>query len=289
MQGKSPHKVPVTPPLVDPVHEFALFTNAKCGGTSLKPWFFANLGLPQLDHRPIALMATFGPRYALQHLRLGRRLLAAVESAAQSDAAYRIALQRLGGFYRQAYGGPVMRSSRAAGFFRICVTRDPYARVVSAYLDKFCGDSRGNRWAMAVVDRAGRDGGITFDQFLGYLETTADDECNPHWRRQTYNLEGHRIDAFVRLEQLESEMSALADIVGAEHLSMLGRRLKQGAAVKDAKADVTDLTEVHSMTIAAGREAAGGLPDPACFLTTRAKERIRAIYAADFDRLPYTP
>jgi len=32
-------------PLVDPVHRFILFTNAKCGGTTLKAWFFDNLDL----------------------------------------------------------------------------------------------------------------------------------------------------------------------------------------------------------------------------------------------------
>ena len=64
--------VPDPIPLVDPARRFVLFTNGKCGGTTLKSWFFANLDLPGFERRPLRFLATFGPRYVYRHLRTGR-------------------------------------------------------------------------------------------------------------------------------------------------------------------------------------------------------------------------
>ena len=119
-----------------------------------------------------------------------------------------------------------MASGAAERYFRVCVARDPYRRIVSAYLDKVCGDGRGAGWVQAVIHEAGCDGALSFEQLLGYLEAVNERVCNPHWRRQTYVLDDQRVDAFVRVERLQEEMSMLADIVGTAHLPMLGERLQ---------------------------------------------------------------
>ena len=68
-------------PLVDPVRRFVLYTNAKCGGTTLKTWFFENVGFPTLHWRPATLFPAFGPAYAMAHLRRGAWLAFRATSA----------------------------------------------------------------------------------------------------------------------------------------------------------------------------------------------------------------
>jgi len=97
-------------PMVDPVHRFVLFTNAKCGGTTLKAWFFDNLGLATLHRRPGQLLASFGPRYALSHMRRGRHLAAAVARAPDGEA-YNAALRDCITYYRHAFCARLMAAN----------------------------------------------------------------------------------------------------------------------------------------------------------------------------------
>lgn len=277
-------------PMVDPLHRFVLFTNAKCGGTTLKAWFFDNVDFVSLHRRPDRLLGAFGLRYTVSHLRRGRRLAATVaqtRGGPGESEPYKAALRDFIRYYRAALCWRVMVSPEAESYFRICVVRNPFDRIVSAYLDKFCSFGRDGRDApyVAEVLRALGTEDPTFLQFLGYLETADEAECNPHWRRQTYITEGQRIDALVRLEHLHDEMAAHAAVVGAEHLDLLRRKLQStGRAAPTA---VEDLSGTPSLEIAAGRAASGRFPPFACFLTPETRARIRAIYAADFAQLPY--
>lgn len=92
-------------------------------------------------------------------------------------------------------------------------------------MDKICGDDREAPWVRAVREGGGTGGDITFEGFLDYLER-AGDACDPHWRRQSYVMEGHAIDAFVRLERLEEDFRAVAYRVGGAHLGLFAPRLQ---------------------------------------------------------------
>lgn len=268
--------VPEPVPLVDPVRRFVLFTNGKCGGTTLKTWFFANLDLPGLERRPLRLLAAFGPRYAWRYLRRGRK----VAARAGRDVAQ---VRRLTNFYRQAYCRPALETGAAESFFKLAVVRHPEDRVVSGFVDKICGEDRDEPWVRAVRDAGGTDGEITFEGFLGYLERAGDD-CDPHWRRQSYVMEGHALDAFARVERLEEDFRAVADRVGGAHLGLFARRFQSNPY--DAAA-APDMTRRTSREIMDWREAHGAFPPKAAFLTDATRARIRRIYAADFARLPY--
>ena len=90
-------------PLVDPVHRFVLFTNAKCGGTTLKAWFFENLDFATLHRRPATLVGAFGPAYAAAHLRRGWRLARRAARAAPGSSDHKERLRAFVTFYRRAY------------------------------------------------------------------------------------------------------------------------------------------------------------------------------------------
>jgi len=210
-------------PLVDPVHRFVLFTNAKCGGTTLKAWFFENLDFATLHWRPATLVGAFGPAYAAAHLRRGWRLARRAARAAPGSSDHKEGLRVFVTFYRRAYCSAAMAADPGADYRRICVTRHPARRLVSAYLDKFCSDEARLPFMQDVLRAVGRDA-PSFRDFLGYLETVDERACNPHWRRQTYVLDGQHIDDFVRIEALHAEMTRLADVVGARRLPLQQRQ-----------------------------------------------------------------
>src|SRR4051794_14395520 len=188
-------------PLVDPVHRFVLFTNAKCGGTTLKAWYFDNLDFASLHRKPATLLSNYGLRYAAAHIGRGSRLargVARAMRAAPGSEEYKRKLRIFIDFYRQAYCRPAMVAGPPADFQRICVVRHPAQRLVSAYLDKFCTPRPdGHRtFERKVLQAIGRPD-PSFWQLLDYLEGIPEEECNPHWRRQTYVPDGQRIDSFV--------------------------------------------------------------------------------------------
>jgi hypothetical protein len=119
----------------------------------------------------------------------------------------------LGGAKRRvAHLGDLGRAdARAlAGFFIFTVVRDPYARTLSAYLDKFKpGDKHLDRFGQQV---AVHDGGkVSFRGFCRYLAAGGEKE-NAHWMRQT-RITGlaDRLDAVGKVETLEADLRAILE------------------------------------------------------------------------------
>ncbi|MBP7242588.1 sulfotransferase family 2 domain-containing protein [Amaricoccus sp.] len=275
--------VPDPVPLVDPVRRFVLFTNAKCGGATLKSWFFANLDIPRLEQRPVAFLRAFGPAYAWRHLRRGRKITP--RGAGLLDVAK---VRRMTNFYRKAFSAPAMEAG-VGDCFKFAVVRHPEDRVVSSFIDKVCGADRNARWVKDMLVRAGHGDAISFDGFLDYLETADETTVDPHWRRQSYILEGHRMDAWVRLEHLAEDFAHIGPRVGAAHLDVFSRRLQSNAydpASMEA-ALAADMPSMSSRDVIAWAERHGAFPPKEAFLTDATRSRIRRIFAKDFDLLPY--
>lgn len=268
-------------PLVDPARRFVLLTNAKCGGTTLKTWFFANLDLPGLARRPLRFVRLFGPDFAWRHLSYGRRVAAPGSGPGEVDR-----VRKLTGFYRRAYCESAISSGATRGHFQLAVVRHPADRAVSAFLDKFCGEDRDMPWVREAA--AAMEGEPTFERFLDYVAATDDAAQNTHWRRQSYLLEAFRVDAFVRIERLEGDFAAVASRVGADRLGLLTQRLQRTAYGQATEAP-SDFSRVPAAEIVAWSEANGGAPPKSAFLNERTRARIADVYARDFAALPYQP
>lgn len=268
-------------PMVDPVHRFVLFTNGKCGGTTLKTWFFANLDLAGLERRPLALVRAFGPNYAWRHYRAGRRILPRGAQLHEVEA-----IRRFTNFYRRAYCTPALARDAARGFYAFAVVRHPEDRVVSGYVDKICGEDRDEPWVRNVVSRGG--GSISFNEFLDYLEFVDEAACDPHWRRQTYIFGDRRMDAFVRLEHLAEDFRKIARGVGeAGGVFDHKRQSNRYDPALTAAAMAADAPSMSSDQVIAWAAEHGAFPPKEAFLTEPVRARIRRIYARDFDLLPY--
>lgn len=104
---------------------------------------------------------------------------------------------------------------RLRGYFFFTVVRNPYGRVLSAYLDKFREEDKHRASYGARV--AAYDGGqVSFHAFCRYLADGGEAE-NAHWMRQTRILGlADRIDHLGRMETLEADLDAIFARIGGE-------------------------------------------------------------------------
>jgi hypothetical protein len=97
--------------------------------------------------------------------------------------------------------------------FVFTIVRNPYARTLSAYLDKFRDEARLlDKFGVRV---AGFDGGaVTFRGFCRYLAEGGEAE-NGHWARQTrFAALADRLDFVGRVETLEADLGHILTRLG---------------------------------------------------------------------------
>ena len=147
------------------------------------------------------------------------------------------------------------------GYFAFTVVRDPYARTLSAFLDKFKpGDKHLDRFGRRV---AGFDGGaVTFRGFCRYLAAGGEAE-NAHWMRQT-RIAGlsDRLDAVGRVETLETDLRAILNGIGGAGGGVIAR---------------------------AGPPATGADARLAEHYDAECRALVASVYAADFAAFGYAP
>lgn len=166
-------------------------------------------------------------------------------------------------------------------YFKFSVVRDPFERIISAYLEKFVYERHSPRNLMhtrpvigAVQGSADidQDRGISFDEFIAFILSQDPFELDPHWRPQHLYLRGVKhISRIFRLENI------------AELEQYLQR--EKGLTVKLGHANKTGKSDVHlqqACRLPAGELDRAGPIDPDSFLTTDHAEALRAYYREDF-------
>ena len=144
-------------------------------------------------------------------------------------------------------------------YLKFTVVRDPYTRILAAYLNKVLPNEKGKR---DIVNRGlGRraDAEVNFSAFLSYLEQGGILE-NAHWCRQAdmipYRLDG--LDVIARIESLDRD------------LAMILERIFRGKRrLISVRVHATGATREHLL------------------LNESSRARIFALYEADFESLGY--
>lgn len=92
--------------------------------------------------------------------------------------------------------------------FKFAIVRNPYARTLSCYLDKFSHEQVN---PTALGKRLGADQPVDFAGFIERICAQTPAQMDPHWRIQYHNLYCDRIryDQFVKFENYEDEFGAL--------------------------------------------------------------------------------
>jgi hypothetical protein len=151
------------------------------------------------------------------------------------------------------------------GSFRFCFVRNPYARLLSAWLDKI---RPGQGMAGPVFAHFGRDASdpqstVGFAEFVAWLEAQRDriGQWNMHWRPMARLLRPDLIpyDLIGRLERFEEDFATLSARIGT-------------SPAREAVA-------VPHLTRAADRLAE--------FYTQDLRDRVAALYAEDFAAFGY--
>jgi len=114
-------------------------------------------------------------------------------------------------------------------YHKIIIVRNPWRKLVSVYLDKFC---TGNYYlieeskyaAKYIYDKYSLDhkirddykngGGITFSQFLNYIDNHPDEMFDPHWKPQYLSMEGLSFDSIIKIENIRHDIRSVINKLG---------------------------------------------------------------------------
>jgi hypothetical protein len=181
--------------------------------------------------------------------------------------------------YRRAFQHDLSR------YFVLRVIRDPFERAVSSFRHVHRNGSADHLIAQALGRRDIATSGLSFSEFLDFLETCDLAKCDGHYRLQRHPVEDRlpirylinasAEDLFARLNEVEADLGiAITDFNKLEWLNNVDRTHSHVAAPFDAANTYT-----HRFDRATARS--GSWPSYDAFLTTEARERIARLYAVD--------
>jgi hypothetical protein len=160
--------------------------------------------------------------------------------------------------------------------FTMAFVREPVSRVVSAYVEKFVRPAPAGLFepAREVVSVLGADParGVTFREFVRFLEKAPDEHLDSHWRPQAAFLRGVRIDLLGRMEALPSMLESLGKELGMPP-RVAGRRNATGYTPPSGE-NVAD-------TPSAQLHESGALPPAADLIDGALRETIERRYRED--------
>ncbi|MBS1211976.1 MAG: hypothetical protein H6R26_592 [Proteobacteria bacterium] len=113
----------------------------------------------------------------------------------------------------------------SAEYFKFAVVRDPFSRLLSAYLEKFVINrlKPGNQHHTGPVVAAAQNTaspdfqrGITFADFVRFVTAQEPEHLDPHWIPQTSYLRGVIYDRIYRMDQLPVLQRDLENRIGGK-------------------------------------------------------------------------
>jgi len=202
-------------------------------------------------------------------------------------------------FARGSMVSPINRDAMLdADYFRFTLLRDPYRRLLSAYLQKFV-----RRWS----DRAAYLKGtmieetirgaqamigigfdpvrsISFEEFVRYFATMDDIHSNPHWLPQ-YRFTGRDLSLYNHVgvvERLQATLDLLSERFGFVTESDVASDMRGGGTRHIAKYSEAEALEApHRALPQALDEREENLPPPDQFYTPELRAIVAQRYAID--------
>lgn len=206
---------------------------------------------------------------------------------------------------------PAQKVLQNPQYFKFAIVRNPFSRLVSAFLNKFLPGKRVVRqpirhmlarrkwgpglygdWAIAcgwLADRitgqfkrhdAKVPGDLTFHEFVMYLADTDLRRVNRHWRPQHLFLEGCEFDFIGRLENLAEDFAQIQQQLGLEHpLPHLNSTQRQ-QGFGDSEECWAEMPLEHLQKMA-------NFPNYTAFYSPELIQRVEAFYQQDLEQLGY--
>jgi hypothetical protein len=112
----------------------------------------------------------------------------------------------------------VIKLFRSPDYFKFGFVRNPYLRILSAYLDKIVGNKPQKLKILKTMGKNENDLDveIRFSDFLDVIENQSPYEMDQHWRPQYYQLFGDVIkyDFIGRVESLKDDFKKIENLSG---------------------------------------------------------------------------
>jgi len=274
-------------PLINKDKKFILFTNAKCGGTLLKSWYLGTLDLEESFSNFIAAVQHFGLKFVLNWYRHYFKFINGSEIISKDKY-----LRRFIKDYRIALKNFLPEIVDRSDWYRFAVVRSPYDRLVSAYVDKFCGRDLSKKFVQKVLQEAGcrdADGNLvlSFVQFVEYLSRQDIVKVNPHWRRQSYILEGINLDRIIDLKQLSRDLPEIEKQLGLTSMLNLQSRRQSNVYKSDASENFKFAGDISNNQLIEYHKKTKIFPSKELFYNDELRSKVRGIYKSDFEQLPF--
>jgi hypothetical protein len=150
------------------------------------------------------------------------------------------------------------------GFFKFSFVRNPFTRILSAYLDKILRNQRHKRSVLLALGRDPHDleQFVSFEEFVRSLARLDPYHMDNHWRPQAQQLFMPRVryDFVGRFERLDNDLAKVLGRIAGEAPSAVDR-------------DVSYKTD-----------AAAGISE---YYDERIADLVRSVYAEDFRSFGY--
>jgi hypothetical protein len=159
--------------------------------------------------------------------------------------------------------------------------RNPWARLVSAYVNKFTFANHSSLAVARQMRRQAAEGGvpeITFAQFVGFLTRHNPAGFDVHWRPQHLFLRDNLFHFLGRFKQISEHFAQLQERLGTE--LPLPRRNTTSYQHNDAGEIVSSWTPAELL-------AQGKPPGYRRFYTAELRETVRKLYARDIELFGY--
>jgi hypothetical protein len=237
---------PLSKYLADPRRRFIYCPIAKVACTSLKLWMLSVAG--DTPPRPFNEQVEV-QRYSLRNL------------------GHRAALQVL----------------KDPDYFSFAFVRNPWSRVVSAYLNKFQSVNITSQPVLARLRRGRGRGKVqadaTFREFIEFLSRGNPEKFDEHWRPQHLFLKDVHLDFLGRFEHL------LRDFAWVQQRLAIDTPLPHNNVT--CYAERPEPSDSVAECTAAELGQRGAFPDYRRFYTPRLRDLVGRIYAEDIERFGY--
>jgi hypothetical protein len=249
--GKLSHLLEINPrPLINPAARMVVIFSPKAACSNIAIWFFHHLG-----HGEQARAHDAWPHRYRKQIYYGTEL------------------------YRDASAGDL------SGYKVVRVIRDPYDRAASAFRHAIRTRLAERDIAQVLDDDTIARDGLSFADFLTFLERSDLTSCNPHFRIQRHPIEDVLPPDTVINISKENLMARLADVAHELGLppakpqmqdwmdELRGHNSPAGEFPHDPDLFTRQLTRLQA--------ANGPWPSSAVLLTDDARRRLQKLYAVD--------
>ncbi|WP_175484938.1 sulfotransferase family 2 domain-containing protein [Jannaschia pohangensis] len=169
----------------------------------------------------------------------------------------------------------------------LAVLRDPYDRLVSAYLNKLVIPSAKEPFAAEVLDTVWRNrrnqerpseaSTISFREFVQYVSVRDDTLLDQHWQSQTYHIRATTPTLVIEMESLKESWNK------SDVLRDVSLREFSPHATRSFLEINQDLSDFDGSDIAGFRRVAGQFPPQSAFRNPSLEKLVRERYAEDYD------